>query len=101
MAVRVDIVTMMETIQPSSRNMIPDMPDTSVSGRNTATTVSVVTMTDSHTSLVPYMAASLAEEPFSMWVVIFSSTTMASSTTIPMAMESELSEMMLMVPPVR
>ena len=46
------------------------------------------------------MAASLGLDPRSIWVVIFSSTTMASSTTIPMAIESDESEMMFSVDPV-
>ena len=46
------------------------------------------------------MAASLGFEPRSMCVVMFSSTTMASSTTIPMAIESDESEMILSVEPV-
>ena len=52
MAAAVETQTTMVTIQPSSRNRIPAMPGTIVSGRNTATTTSVVAMTDSHTSLV-------------------------------------------------
>ncbi len=46
------------------------------------------------------MAASFGFEPRSMCEVMFSSTTMASSTTIPMAIESDESEMMLSVDPV-
>ena len=46
------------------------------------------------------MAASLGFEPRSIWVVMFSSTTMASSTTIPMAMDRDESEMMFSVEPV-
>ncbi len=52
MAAVVDTQTTMVTIQPSSRNRIPDRPEIIVRGRNTATTTSVVAMTDSHTSLV-------------------------------------------------
>ena len=80
--------------------MMPAIPESIVSGMNTARITSVVAITDSHTSLVAYMAASLGEEPFSIWVVIFSNTTIASSTTIPIAMESDESEMMLSVEPV-
>ena len=46
------------------------------------------------------MAASLGFEPRSICVVMFSRTTMASSTTIPMAMDSDESEMMFSVEPV-
>ena len=40
------------------------------------------------------MDASLGDEPLSICLVMFSSTTMASSTTIPMATVRELSDMM-------
>ena len=52
MAAVVETHTTIVTIHPSSRNRMPAMPGTIVSGRNTATTTSVVAMTDSHTSLV-------------------------------------------------
>ena len=50
MAAAVETLTTIDTIQPNSRNMMPERPDTNVSGRNTVT--SVVAITDSHTSLV-------------------------------------------------
>ncbi len=46
------------------------------------------------------MAASFGLEPRSMWVVMFSKTTMASSTTMPIAMESDDNDMILIVDPV-
>lgn len=52
MAAVVETQTTIETIQPSSRKRMPAMPGTIVSGMKTATTTSVVAMTESHTSLV-------------------------------------------------
>lgn len=52
MAAAVETLTTIDTIQPNSRNMMPERPDTNVSGRNTATVTSVVAITDSTTSLV-------------------------------------------------
>ena len=74
------------------------MPGIMVRGKNTAMVTSVVTITEVHTSLVPYLAASLGREPRSTCLVTFSSTTMASSTTIPMAMESDMRVMVLSEP---
>ena len=91
---------MMETIQPNCLNITPVVPLIIVKGRNTANMVKVEAMTDSCTSRVACTAASLGLEPRSMWVVTFSSTTMASSTTIPMAMVSDDMEMIFRVLPV-
>ena len=85
----------MVIIQPSSLNMMPIIPGIMVRGTKTATRTSVVAMTEVHTSLVAQMAASRGDSPRSMCLVIFSSTTMASSTTIPMATVREAKEMML------
>ena len=83
-----DSTIMMVTIQPNCLNSTPVIPLTSVSGKNTAISVRVDAITDRATSLVPFTAACMGAEPRSMWVVTFSSTTMASSTTIPMAMDN-------------
>ena len=91
---------MMQTIHPSWRKSTPVMPVTSVSGKNTAISVSVEAITEMATSLVPWTAACFGSAPRSMCVVTFSSTTMASSTTIPMEMDSADSEMMFSVLPV-
>ena len=100
MAATVDTESMMLTIQPSELKSTPAIPLTIVRGRNTAMVVSVPPMTEIPTSLVANMAACFTREPRSICVVMFSSTTMALSTTIPIAIESELSEMMFNVSPV-
>ena len=48
----VEVHTTIVTIQPSSLKRIPAIPGIMVSGINTATTTSVVAITESHTSLV-------------------------------------------------
>ena len=95
-----DSTIMMVTIQPNCLNSTPVIPLTSVSGKNTAISVNVDAITDRATSLVPWTAACMGAEPRSMWVVTFSSTTMASSTTIPMAIDKAESDTMLSVLPV-
>ena len=51
----------------------------------TRTVVKAETNTADHTCCVPWSAASRAVIPFSRWRKIFSSTTIAASTTIPTA----------------
>ena len=80
--------------------MIPASPLTKVIGRNTARVVSEEATTAIATSLVAYTAACLGLLPLSIWVVMFSSTTIAASTTIPIAMERELIEIIFKVLPV-
>ena len=96
----VDTIMMMLTIHPSWRNIIPAMPDTMVRGRNTQRVVRVEPIIEPATSDVPFTAASLRFSPRSMWREMFSSTTIELSTTMPMAMERALMEMMLSVFPV-
>ena len=100
MAPMVDTDRMIVTIHPNCLNMIPAIPLIMVNGRNTAIVVSVEAITEIATSLVANIAAWRGRLPRSMWVVMFSSTTMALSTTIPMAIESALIEMMFIVLPV-
>ena len=91
---------MMLTIHPSWLNMIPAIPLTRVRGRNTQSIVSVEAITEMPTSPVPCTAASLAFSPLSMCEVTFSRTTMASSTTIPIAIARADIEMIFKVLPV-
>ena len=96
----VDTIMMMDTIQPSWRNMMPAMPEIIVSGRNTHSIVSVEAITEIPTSAVPWTAASFGFSPLSKCVVTFSRTTIASSTTMPMAMERADIEIIFSVLPV-
>ena len=67
------------------------------SGRNTTIVVSVEAAIASPISEAPNMAACFGMAPRSMCCVMFSSTTMALSTTIPIAITSATSEKMLIV----
>ena len=96
----VETIMMMDTIQPSWRNMMPDMPEIMVRGRNTHSMVSVEAITEIPTSAVPCTAASLGFSPRSRCEVTFSRTTMASSTTMPIAMDRALIDMILSELPV-
>ena len=89
----VDTTIMIHIIQPSCLKSTPAIPLIIVRGKNTASIVSVEAITETATSFVPCTAALLGLEPRSMCVVTFSSTTMASSTTLPMAMLRHESEM--------
>ncbi len=96
----VEITIIMVTIHPNWRKSTPLMPVTKVNGKNTAISVSVDATTDMATSLVPWTAACFGAEPRSMCVVTFSSTTMASSTTMPIEIDRAESETMLSELPV-
>ena len=80
--------------------MIPDIPVTRVRGRNTASIVNVEATMEIPTSSVPWIAACLGFSPLSKCVVMFSNATMASSTTIPIAMERADIDMIFNVLPV-
>ena len=79
---------------------MPAIPETIVSGRNTQSIVRVEAMTEIPTSDVACTAASLGFSPLSKCVDIFSKTTMASSTTIPIAIDNADIEMIFNVFPV-
>ena len=73
----------------NSRPMIPPM---SKIGMKTAMSDRLIESTVKAISLAPTRAASRGVKPASMWRVMFSSTTMASSTTKPVAMVSAIKE---------
>jgi hypothetical protein len=80
--------------RPNSLNMRPTTPPMNNTGMNTATRDSVIEMMVKPTSLEPLKAASIGFSPASMWRTMFSSMTMASSTTKPTASVSASSEML-------
>ena len=84
------------TVKPNSRNMRPTLPGRKEMGRNTAVSVAVVAMTAKAISRLPSSAASIIGWPSSRRRKMFSNTTMASSTTRPMAktMPSRVSTLM-------
>ena len=70
------------------------MPGMNSTGMNTATSETVIEMTVKPISRVPSSAACMRDLPISMWRWMFSSTTMASSTTKPTASVSASSEIL-------
>ncbi len=81
-----------DRVTANSRNRRPTMPPISRMGMKTATREMLMESTVKPISFEPSRAACLAGTPFSMWRVMFSSTTMASSTTNPVAMVSAMRE---------
>ena len=76
----------------NSRNSRPTMPPISSSGMNTAISETLIETMVKPISPAPLMAASIGFMPSSMWRKMFSSMTMASSTTKPTAMVSAISD---------
>ena len=81
-----------DSVSANSRNSRPTIPPISRIGRNTATSEILIDSTVKPTSCAPRIAAFMRGTPFSICREIFSSTTMASSTTKPVAMVSAISE---------
>ena len=86
-------------VTANSRKMRPTMPPISRTGMNTATSENVIEMMVKPISLAPLSAASNGRMPFSMWRTMFSSITMASSTTNPTDNVSASSVMLLIENP--
>ena len=72
-----------DRVRANSRNILPTMPPISRIGRKTAIREMLIENTVKPTSRTPTRAASKRLIPCSRWRVMFSSTTMASSTTKP------------------
>ena len=83
----------------NSLNSLPVRPGVKASGANTAVRVRVMATTANPISRTPLIAAENGSIPSSMWRYMFSSTTMASSTTSPMASTSASRVRVLMVKP--
>ena len=76
----------------NSRNKRPTTPPISRMGMNTAIRETLMDTTVKPISRAPCKAAARAGMPRSVWRVMFSSTTMASSTTKPVATVSAIAE---------
>ena len=87
------------TVSAKGRKNWLTMPPTKPSGRNTATVVRVLLVMAAATSRVPDRTASPMASPRARCRKMFSSTTMASSTTRPTATARAPRVMMLMVRP--
>ncbi len=79
-----------ESVMANSRNSRPTIPPMSRIGMNTATSDKLIDSTVKPTSRAPWSAASMRGMPASMCRTIFSKTTIASSTTNPVAMVSAI-----------
>ncbi len=77
----------------SLKNM-PVMPPANTTGTNTATSEAVIETIVKPISFAPCKVASSRGMPASMWRITFSMTTIASSTTKPIAMTSAISDML-------
>jgi hypothetical protein len=76
------------SVKPNSLNRRPRSPGRNEIGTKTAASVSVVAMTAKPISRPPLTAATSGGSPISAWRCTFSSTTIASSTTRPIASTS-------------
>ena len=82
-------------------NSVPVMPGSSREGRNTAASTRAMAMTGPDTSSMAAKAAWRGVRPRSMWDSTASTTTMASSTTRPMASTMPMRQMVFNVKPRR
>ena len=80
-------------------NSLPVRPVAKASGANTDASVSVIATMANPISRAPSIAARLRGVPSSMWRKMFSSITMASSTTRPIASTNASSVSVLIVKP--
>ena len=87
-AVTLENATAAAIAKANSVNNRPILPCKNTSGTNTAINTKVVAITAKPTSRAPRYAASKGGSPSSMRREMFSSTTMASSTTKPIARTS-------------
>jgi hypothetical protein len=85
-----EISTAADSVTANSRNSRPICPPMKSSGMNTATSDRLMDSTVKPTSRAPSSAALKRSMPASMWRLVFSSTTMASSTTKPVATVSAI-----------
>ena len=90
-----------ERVIANSRKRRPTMPPIKRIGMKTATSEMLIEKTVNPISRAPCNAAANGRIPFSMWRAMFSMTTMASSTTKPLAMLSAMSERLSMLKPNR
>ncbi len=90
-----DRTTAMASVKPNSRNSPPSCPGRNDRGTNTAASVADVVTTAKNTCCVPSTAAARGPMPSLRRRTMFSSTTMASSTTSPVASTSARSVRML------
>ena len=81
-----------ESVMANSRNNRPMIPPIISKGMKTAISETLMEKTVKPISLAPRRVACMGVIPASRWRVMFSITTIASSTTKPLAMASAISE---------
>ena len=90
-----------DTATANCRNSWPLMPGMNATGTNTDSSTSVIAMIGATISPIAFLVASLAESSGSSSITrsTFSTTTIASSTTMPIASTSASSETVLALKP--
>ena len=99
-AITPDSSTAPARVNANSVNSTPVSPPWKPIGRYTAISVVVIATTGQASSRAPRIAASYGDMPSSMWRWMFSSTMIASSTTIPIASTIASRVSRLMVNPI-
>ena len=90
-ATKPEIATAAATVMPNSRNRRPVVSVRKARGRKTAIVDRLAATTANAISSMPRRAACMRDMPDSIQRLMFSSTTMASSTTRPMARVTPMS----------
>ena len=96
-----DSSTAAEIVTPNWKKNRPTMPLMNATGRKIATTAIVAASAAKVISRAPSRAASTRDFPISRWRTMFSSTMIASSTTMPIASDSPSSVKKLSVKPMK
>ena len=91
--------TAIAAVQPNWTKNLPAMPLMKAVGRNTAIRVKVVAITARPISSAASVAACSGGFPWARWRMMFSISTMASSTRMPTTSDSDSSVTMLMEKP--
>ena len=84
-ALNADSSTEIAMVSANCLYMLPTSPPSMATGTNTAQRMRAIPMTGAVTSSIALMVASFGFIPCSRWWMTASTTTMASSTTMPMA----------------
>ena len=100
-ATKPETITAPASVSANSMNSRPVRPVANASGANTEASVSVIARTANAISFAPWIAACLRGMPSSMCRKMFSSITIASSTTSPIASTIASSVSVLIVNPNR
>ncbi len=84
-AMKADSSTEIAMVSANCLYMLPTSPPSMATGMNTADRISAMPITGAETSFIAWIVASFGLMPCSRWWITASTTTIASSTTMPMA----------------